>query len=123
MGGDSVDGFDVVIDFEELFFVVKSEIEDGDHFEEFLKVGKFFDKELETLDHHALGEDHHDFVFELFADDHVSDGSGNKFFVELFFVFLSGEKLLEIVNFMGQLDPTVGIEYIGKVLEFVVVSD
>jgi hypothetical protein len=121
--GDSVDGFDVVIDFEELFFVVESEIEDGDHFEEFLKVGKFFYKKLETLDHHVLGEDHHDFVFELLAEDHVSDGSGNKFFVELFFVFLSGEELLEIVHFMSQLDPAVGIEYIGEVLKFVVVSD
>lgn len=98
---DSVDTFDGVIDFVELFFVVEGKVEDGDHFEELFEWVEFFDKKSETFDHHLLGQDHHDFVFELFADDHVSNGSGDEFFVEFFLIFLSGEEFFEIVHFMS----------------------
>ena len=92
--GNSVDTFDGIIDFEELFFMIEGEIEDRDHFEEFLQWVEFLGEELETLNHH-------NFVFEFFANDHISDGGGNKLFVELFLVFLCGEEFLEILHLMS----------------------
>lgn len=70
-----------------------------------------------------LGEDHHDFIFELFADDHVSNGGGDEIFVEFLLIFFSGEVFLEILHFVGQPDPAISIEDIWEILKFVVVGD
>lgn len=73
--GDSVKILYCVVYFVELFFMIESIIEDTDHFEVLLQVSDFFCEKFETLNHHVLSQNHHDFVLELFADDHVPDGS------------------------------------------------
>ena len=66
-----------------------------------------------------LSQNHHDFVFESFADNHVSDGSGNKFFIKLFLVPFGGEELFEVLNLVGEPYPAISIKDIRDVFELI----
>lgn len=105
-----------IIETIKLFIRIKGKCQYIDHFQIFLQHIKFLYKQLNTLNHDILCQDHHHFVFKLSTDNHVSDGSWNEILVELFLVFLTDEESFEVLLLNGKFYPTVSIEHIRYIL-------
>lgn len=103
--------------------MIESAIQNVNHFEEFLQKVKLVFKKFESFNHHLLSQNHHDFVFESFTDNHVSDSSGNKFFIKLFFISFGGEELFEVFHLVGEPYPAISIKNIRNVFELICEGD
>lgn len=103
--------------------MIESAVQNVDHFQELFEMVKLFYKKFESFNHHLLCQNHHDFVFESFADNHVSDCGGNKFFIKLFLISFRGEELFEVFDLVGKPYPAISIKNIRYVLELISEGD
>lgn len=66
-----------------------------------------------------LSENHHNLVLEPLANDHVTNSGRYELLIKLFLVPLGGKESFEIVNLVGQPDPTVSVQNVGYVFQLV----
>jgi hypothetical protein len=80
-----------VVQLIELLIEFEDDPEDGGCLRKLVEDLESFGVKLQSLDHHLLGEDHHDQILESSANDHVSDGSADKLFEKPLLCLLVGE--------------------------------
>lgn len=119
MRSDSVNCLYSIVEFIELLVTIKCAGEDIDHFEVLFEMIQFVYKQFYAFVHDVLGQNHHYFVFELPANNHVPDGSGNEILIELLLVLLTSEESFEVLLLIGQFYPAVGIQDVRHVLQLI----
>lgn len=97
----------------ELLFEVKYIPQNSGHFREFFDLRQVLDKKLECLDDDLLSKDHHDFMLESFAKNHILDSVRDEFLNEIFLRLLISNELLELKPILiSKLDPQIAVNYI-----------
>jgi hypothetical protein len=87
-----------IVELVELFVVLEDDFEDGVGFGVLVEQVEAFVVEGQGLNHHLLGEHHHDQILETPADDHVADGCGNELLIEPLLGLLVGEEALGVFS-------------------------
>jgi hypothetical protein len=112
-----------VVEFVKLLVVLEDDAEDGVCFGELVELVESLGVEDQGLDHHLLGEDHHDQILETAADDHVADGRADELLIEPFLCLLADEEAVALRGLVDQLDPDDHIVDLVDVLQLVVGTD